>query len=270
MRIAGCIVVRQDKPKSKKGHFMLKGILFSIVIAAIGASAASAEDWTGQTPPPPASGTLGPLPYGGFLLVPATVVCGPFGTPPPCTAGQTPEYGSTNTNSSPASLPAGADTTLGIYGYGYIADPNAPAGISYFEAHIPLEDFAKSSTVDSLATTVNGLGGTVNGLAASVNGLSSQMQTLSTGFAQLQQQLAIQDRSLRQGVAMSLAMDGTGTLGPDEHFAMSMNWGTFGGQNGVAGSVAVRAADHLTFDGGIGTGLHGGLVGARAGVRIAW
>jgi hypothetical protein len=96
------------------------------------------------------------------------------------------------------------------------------------------------------------------------------MQTFSTELAQLQQQLAMQDKTLRQGVAMSLAMDGTGTLGPDEHFALSMNWGTFGGQNGVAGSVAVRAADHLTFDGGIGTGLHGGLVGARAGVRIAW
>ena len=69
---------------------------------------------------------------------------------------------------------------------------------------------------------------------------------------------------------MSLAMDGTGTLGPDEHVALSMNWGTFGGQNGIAGSVAFRAADHVTFDGGIGTGLRGGLVGGRAGVRIAW
>jgi hypothetical protein len=193
----------------------------------------------------------------------------------------------------PSSIPAGGGpgSNLGVPVAGIIADPNSPAGISFFEENVPLDAFARSTTVDalttttsslsaqlnglggtvsSLATTVNGLGGTVNGLAASVDGLSSQMHSLSTGFARVQQQLAIQDRSLRQGVAMSLAMDGTGALAPEEKFAASMNWGTFGGQNGVAGSVAVRAADHLTFDGGIGTGLHGGLVGARAGVRIAW
>jgi hypothetical protein len=119
-----------------------------------------------------------------------------------------------------------------------------------------LAEFATSSSVDALG--------------ASFSALSTQVQSLSTVFSQVQQQLAMQDKTLRQGVAMSLAMDGTGTLGPDEHFALSMNWGTFGGQNGAAASVAFRAADHVTFDGGIGTGFHGGLVGGRAGVRIAW
>ena len=75
---------------------------------------------------------------------------------------------------------------------------------------------------------------------------------------------------MRQGVAMSLAMDGVGDLGPDEKVAISMNVGTFGGQSGMAAGFAIRAADHLTFNGGVGSGFNGGLVGARAGMRLAW
>ncbi len=78
------------------------------------------------------------------------------------------------------------------------------------------------------------------------------------------------DKTLRTGIAMSLAMDGTGELGPDEKVAISMNFGTFGGQNGVAAGVTFRVADHVTFSGGFGTGLNGGLSGGRAGVRFAW
>jgi outer membrane murein-binding lipoprotein Lpp len=136
---------------------------------------------------------------------------------------------------------------------------------------------ALSATVGTLGTSLTALGTTVGGLStqintlnASVGTLQTQMQAVSVHVGQIQQQLALQDRVLRQGVAMSLAMDGTGALGADETFAISMNLGTYGGQNGMAAGFAFRAAQHVTFNGGIGTGVNGGLVGGRAGVRLAW
>lgn len=136
---------------------------------------------------------------------------------------------------------------------------------------------ALNSTVGSLGTsfnalsaTVGTLGTSVSALSASVSTASTQLQSLSIQFNQLQQQTQIEDRTLRQGVAMSLAMDGVGDLGADEHFAISMNFGTFGGQNGMAAGFAFRAAEHLTFNGGIGAGVNGGLVGGRVGARLAW
>ena len=238
---------------------MFKKILFPIMLLMVVARTADAENWVGQAGPPAVNGTIGP--YVGPTMATSTIGidCVPGNTPLPCGAGQTSEY---NGASGPwigvPSVPSGAGPGSGLYVWadGPFQDPSSPSGLSAFDGPIPLADFATSSSVDALG--------------ASFNALSTQMQSLSTAFAQVQQQLVMQDKSLRQGVAMSLAMDGTGTLGPDEHFAMSMNWGTFGGQNGVAGSIAFRAADHVTFDGGIGTGLHGGLIGGRAGVRIAW
>ena len=134
-----------------------------------------------------------------------------------------------------------------------------------------------STTVNNLGTsftalssTVNGLQGTVNSLNANVGTLSTQLSSLSIRFDQFQQQVHLEEQTLREGVAMSLAMDGVGDLGPDEKVAISMNVGTYGGQNGIAAGIAFRAAEHLTFNGGIGTGFNRGLVGGRAGVRLAW
>jgi hypothetical protein len=259
---------------------MLKKIL-AVALFLTGTSTANAEDWVGQPAVPQVTGSIGPFGANTPELATAPIVttCQPGATPPPCSGAQTLAYTVNGPFTGLSAVPAGAGpgSNVGVFVEGAYSDPTSPTGLSDFGGEIALDAFAKSSTVEALAATtsglsaqINSLGGTVGGLTNTVNGLSSQMHALSADLAQVQQQLAMQDKTLRQGVAMSLAMDGTGTLGPDEHFAMSMNWGTFGGQNGVAGSVAVRAADHLTFDGGIGTGLHGGLVGARAGVRIAW
>ena len=116
-------------------------------------------------------------------------------------------------------------------------------------------------------SSVNSIIGVLSG---TVGTLSTQFSSLSIRFDQFQQQAHMEEQSLRQGVAMSLAMDGVGDLGPDEKVAISMNVGTYGGQNGIAAGVAFRAAQHLTFNAGIGTGVNGGLVGGRAGVRMAW
>ena len=235
---------------------MLKTVVVSAVLLMLDASAVSAADWTGQTGPAPVNGTLGPYVGVAMQAGPFDEDCVPGNTPPPCGAGQAPEYSGVTSFSPIASIPGGPGSGLYVFVDGPFQDPSSPTGLSGFDGAVPLSAFARSSTVDSLAATVSNL--------------STAMSGISTSIADLQQQLAMQDKTLRQGVAMSLAMDGTGTLGPDEHLALSMNWGTFGGQNGVAGSVAFRAADHVTFNGGIGTGFHGGLVGGRAGVRIAW
>lgn len=127
-----------------------------------------------------------------------------------------------------------------------------------------------STSFNALSSTVGTLGTSVSALSTNVNAMSAQLNSLSVKFSQLQQQAQLQDRDLRQGVAMSLAMDGVGDLGPDEHVAISMNFGTFGGQNGMAAGIAFRASDHLTVNGGIGSGVNGGLVGGRVGARFAW
>jgi hypothetical protein len=252
---------------------MLQKILFPIAMLTLALNAASAEDWTGQTLAPPQDGIIGPLSNPHMGVAPVGETCVPGFSALPCGPGQTLQYNTAIAVFSPVpSIPAGAGPGSGISVLvdGPYQDSSSPTGLSYFTGSVPLAAFALSSSLDTLVATTNDLSAQLNGLGGTVNGLSMQMQSLSTELAQVQQELALQDRSMRQGVAMSLAMDGTGTLGPDEHFALSMNWGTFGGQNGVAGSVAFRAADHVTFDGGIGTGFHGGLVGGRAGVRIAW
>lgn len=72
------------------------------------------------------------------------------------------------------------------------------------------------------------------------------------------------------GVAMSFAMAGVGDIAPGETVAISANWGTFGGRNGLAGGFAVRATENVSFNGGVAFGDKGGAVGGRAGIRFAW
>jgi autotransporter adhesin len=119
-----------------------------------------------------------------------------------------------------------------------------------------------STSFASLSSNFSSLSMSVSALSASVSAVSTQLQSLSQQFAAYQQQTQLEDRTLRQGVAMSLAMDGVGTLGPDEKVAISMNVGTYGGQNGLAAGVAFRAGEHLSFNGGVGGGLNGGLSAA--------
>ena len=52
------------------------------------------------------------------------------------------------------------------------------------------------------------------------------------------------------GVAMAFAMAGVPTLLQSETFAMSGNWGTFEGENGLAMNAAVRLAKNVQLNGG--------------------
>lgn len=266
----------------------------AVLISLALASPALADDWSGKTVPLPAIGSIGPTPASILQSENLVVACAPANTPPPCTSGQTPTYvGSNVFDNSHTALPAttGSGDTFAVSINGNYADPTSPTGLSEIHGAIALSSFATASSVSGLSTSVSALNSTVGSLSISFNALSStvgtlgtsvsalstnvnamsaQLSSLSVQFTHLQQQAQLQDRDLRQGVAMSLAMDGVGDLGRDEHVAISMNFGTFGGQNGMAAGIAFRAADHLTFNGGIGTGVNGGLVGGRVGARLAW
>lgn len=72
-----------------------------------------------------------------------------------------------------------------------------------------------------------------------------------------------------EGTAMALAMAGSGLPG-DKNYAVSLNWGTFQGENAFAGSAQARISENVILSGGIGVGASNRTVGGRAGVTVAW
>ncbi len=72
------------------------------------------------------------------------------------------------------------------------------------------------------------------------------------------------------GVAMAFAMAGSPTLLDGEKFAMTGNWGTFEGQNGLAMNAALKLASHVQLNGGVAYGLNEDIAGGRVGVRVGW
>jgi hypothetical protein len=145
---------------------------------------------------------------------------------------------------------------MGVTVHGFYADPASPTGWSNINGFLPLDAFARAATVDGLASSLGNLSSSVGNLSSSVNLLSTQ--------------LLDQNSSLRQGVAVALAMAGTGDIDVDQRISISLNWGTYGGENAIAGGITLRASERLVFSGGFGTGFRGGLVGGRAGARIGW
>jgi hypothetical protein len=66
------------------------------------------------------------------------------------------------------------------------------------------------------------------------------------------------------GVAMAFAMAGVPTLLNGEKFAMTGNWGTFEGENGLAMNAALRLSSNVQLNGGVGWGVAEDLAGGRA------
>jgi len=65
-------------------------------------------------------------------------------------------------------------------------------------------------------------------------------------------------------------MAGVPTLMPSESFAMTGNWGTFQGENGLAVDAALRLATNVQLNGGVALGLDEDIAGGRVGVRVGW
>jgi hypothetical protein len=72
------------------------------------------------------------------------------------------------------------------------------------------------------------------------------------------------------GIAMAFAMAGVPTLLPHERLAMTMNYGTFQGTNGLAINTAFRLGENMQLTSGIGYGPSEKIAGGRVGLRVAW
>jgi hypothetical protein len=112
-------------------------------------------------------------------------------------------------------------------------------------------------------TTLADLGLAGSGEIAAINrqiaGLNSRIDDLS-----------LRTDKAMSGVAMAFAMAGVPTLLPSERFAVTMNYGTFEGANGLALNAAFRLSDNIQFNGGIGYGPDQNIAGGRVGLRMAW
>jgi hypothetical protein len=97
---------------------------------------------------------------------------------------------------------------------------------------------------------------------------ASDIQTLQGGIQSLRSDL----NRTNEGVAMAMALSGIPNVLPDNsNFAVSMNWGGFGSQGGLAVGGAARLAENIFLNGGGAFGTGGrGTGGGRAGVTVAW
>ena len=116
----------------------------------------------------------------------------------------------------------------------------------------------------NLATsTLAGLGLATNTDIAAIN---SQLDSMNGRI----NDLYTRSNKAYAGVAMAFAMADVPTVMPGEHLAMTMNYGTFEGESGLAVNAAYRLANNVQLAGGIGYGPNEGIVGGRVGLRVAW
>jgi hypothetical protein len=75
-----------------------------------------------------------------------------------------------------------------------------------------------------------------------------------------------------EGVAMAMALSGIPSVLPEyTNYAISTNWGGFGGEGALAIGGAARLSDNLFLNGGGAFGTGGRASGGgRAGVTVAW
>jgi autotransporter adhesin len=158
--------------------------------------------------------------------------------------------------------------------YGTAANTYTMAGVTSAASRAaqsgPLQIVTSDAGGNLATATAAGLG---LASAADIAGLSSQIAGLDAQVAGINSRLnELDGRSSRAltGVAMAVAMAGVPTRMPGERFAVTGNWGGFQGHNGLAFNAALRLADNVQLNGGIGLGLNDNLFGGRVGLRIGW
>jgi autotransporter adhesin len=107
----------------------------------------------------------------------------------------------------------------------------------------------------------------VSQLSSVASGISSQFGTLEGQIGGLQTQI----NRANSGVAMAMAMSGA-FLPDNKKFALAANYGTFGGEGGLALTGLYRLSNNVVLSGaaGYGVGPDAGQFGGRAGVQFAW
>jgi hypothetical protein len=108
----------------------------------------------------------------------------------------------------------------------------------------------------SQINTINSQLGLINAELGGINGRINDLDNRTT--------------KALNGTSMAFAMSGVPWLERHEKFAVSANWGTFQGTNGLALNAALRLSTNVQANGGIAYGANGGGVGGRAGMRFGW
>ena len=163
---------------------------------------------------------------------------------------------------------AGAVTTapnqmvFGTASSTYVA-PGITSAASKAAQSGPLQIVTSDAGGNLATNTAAGLG-----LASStdISALNSQIVGINTRLNDLDGRTT----KALNGVAMAFAISGVPWLQPTERFAVSANYGTFQGTNGIALNGALRLSTRLQAEGGIAYGANGGGVGGRAGLRMGW
>jgi hypothetical protein len=114
----------------------------------------------------------------------------------------------------------------------------------------------------------NGTGGSVESWATSVDTLNyNQNNRLNN----IDSHLGVLDKKMEkayEGVAMALAMESP-QVDQGKKFGLSVNWGTFEGENAFAAAGKIRFDNTWSGTAGIGVGT-AGTVGGRAGIQAQW
>jgi autotransporter adhesin len=114
-------------------------------------------------------------------------------------------------------------------------------------------------------TEIAGLDTRVTANTNAINSLDNRVSSLESSMSPMNGRI---DKAY-EGTAMALAMGG-GTLPNDKNFAVSINWGTFEGENAFAGSAYARITENLLIHGGLGVGASEGTFGGTAGLTFTW
>lgn len=76
-------------------------------------------------------------------------------------------------------------------------------------------------------------------------------------------------RKAFEGAAVAIAMGGS-ALPDNKRFAISANWGNFGGENAFGGMAQMRISNNFVANAAVGAGFARGGVGGRVGGTFAW
>jgi trimeric autotransporter adhesin len=170
---------------------------------------------------------------------------------------------------------AGAVTTAPnqmVFGTGsstYVA-PGITSAASKAAQSGPLQIVTSDAGGNLATNTAAGLGlassTDISALNSQIAGINNQIVGINTRLNDLDGRTT----KALNGVAMAFAISGVPWLQPTERFAVSANYGTFQGTNGIALNGALRLSTRLQAEGGIAYGANGGGVGGRAGLRMGW
>ena len=126
-------------------------------------------------------------------------------------------------------------------------------------------------TTDANGNLASDGGATFAAIQDNAMGVAANRADIETGYGLIQDNrndidaLNADMETAFEGVAMSMAMD-VPQVDESKRFALSVNWGTFEGENAFAAGAAFRIDPNWQINGGAGVGVSSGAFGGKVGV----